>query len=77
MDKENHKFPKEGTPTYLKYIGVAFQMLVTIGLGLWIGYFFDQKTSWDFPVWLLTGFVLSTSIVFYQLFKSISSDKNS
>jgi hypothetical protein len=64
------------TPDYIRFIGVAFQMMTIIALGTWVGYYFDQKNSIVFPVWLLTGCLIATGVAFYQLFKSLPKDNS-
>jgi len=73
-DKESSSDNK--TPDYVRFMGVAFQMMAIIALGTWAGYYFDQKNSRNFPVWLLTGCLLSTAVAFYQLFKSLPKDNS-
>jgi F0F1-type ATP synthase assembly protein I len=69
--------PENKTPDYIKFVGLAFQMMAIIALGTWIGYYFDQQNDWVFPVWLLTGCLISIVLAFYQLFKSLPKDKSS
>lgn len=64
------------TPDYIRFIGLAFQMMAIIALGTWIGHYFDQKNSINFPVWLLTGCFIAIGVVFYQLFKSLPKDNS-
>ncbi len=39
---------------YVKYSGLAFQLMATIGLGVWGGMKIDQWTGWKFPVFTVT-----------------------
>ncbi|WP_114748005.1 AtpZ/AtpI family protein [Pleomorphovibrio marinus] len=68
------KSPPEPTPSFIKYTGLAFQMLTIIALGTWLGHLIDQKAEFKFPVGLLAGCLLSTLLAFYQLFKSLPKD---
>ncbi|WP_245189695.1 AtpZ/AtpI family protein [Lunatimonas salinarum] len=71
------KIPREkDTPGYVRFIGLAFQMMALIGLGGYLGHRLDDNTTYSFPVWLLTGSFLGTLIAFYQLFKSLPTDRN-
>ncbi|MEX0883385.1 MAG: AtpZ/AtpI family protein [Cyclobacteriaceae bacterium] len=69
-----NKSPQTDRPVYVKYFGLAFQMLAVIGLGTYIGYLLHIRSGMHFPLWLLTFCFLSIAIAFYQLFKSIESD---
>ncbi|HSC52103.1 MAG TPA: AtpZ/AtpI family protein [Phnomibacter sp.] len=33
----------------LRYAGLAFQFMVTIGLGIWLGTWLDRKFGFSFP----------------------------
>lgn len=77
MTTEKERFSGNKTPDYIRFVGVAFQMMAIIALGTWIGFYFDQKNAWNFPVWLLTGCLLSICVAFYQLFKSLPKDNSS
>ncbi|MCC5937733.1 MAG: AtpZ/AtpI family protein [Lunatimonas sp.] len=68
--------PQKNTPDYIRFIGLAFQMMALIGLGGYLGHRLDAQTSYSFPVWLLTGSFLGTLIAFYQLFKSLPPNRD-
>jgi TRAP-type C4-dicarboxylate transport system permease small subunit len=60
--------------TYLKYSGLAIQMVVTIGVAGFIGYWLDQQIGWKFPL-LLMLFVLSALFgIIYGIIKSSKED---
>ena len=51
---ENQKNPKQSQLNeYLKYTGLAFQMLGAIGLAVWAGWELDQYLGLRFPVFLI------------------------
>jgi hypothetical protein len=77
MTTDKRRPSESKTPDYIRFIGVAFQMMAIIALGTWIGYYFDQKNSLNFPVWLLSGCLISIAVAFYQLFKSLPKDNSS
>lgn len=64
-----------GTPTYVKYIGLSFQLFAVIGGGTYLGWWIQQKSEIKFPVWLLLFCFLSIALAFYQLWSSIRADK--
>lgn len=56
--------------SYLKYTGLAMQMVVTIGVAGYIGYWLDQQIGWRFPV-LLMLFVLGALFgIIYGIIRS-------
>ena len=59
--------------TYLRYSGLAMQMVVTLGVAGLIGYWLDQQIGWKFPVLLLL-FVFAA--LFGILYGIIKSSKN-
>jgi hypothetical protein len=57
---------------YLKYSGLAFQLLFAIGLFGWLGYLLDQYLHLEFPAFMLTfGFAAFGGMMF-QLYRSIN-----
>ena len=37
-----------------KYLGLAFQFLASIAVGLWLGWWIDGKTGWTIPVFTMS-----------------------
>jgi hypothetical protein len=64
-------------PTYLKYIGLSFQLFVIIGGGTWFGWYLQQKSSMKFPVWILLFCLISVVISFYSLYVNLKNDDKS
>lgn len=59
---------------YLRYSGLALQMLITIGLLGWLGYKADQYFGNKYPFIMLTlGFVGFAGSL-YQVYRSINRD---
>lgn len=75
MGKELKRKAESGTPAYVKYIGLSFQLFGVIGGGTWFGWWLQQKSDMKFPYWLLLFCFASIGIAFYQLWVSIRSDK--
>jgi Putative F0F1-ATPase subunit Ca2+/Mg2+ transporter len=65
---------KEDKPTnsFLKFSGLGLQMLVTIGLGAWLGHKLDQYLELKFPVFLLTFVFVLFGGVMYQLYRMLN-----
>ena len=56
--------------SYLKYSGLAFQMLLIIGIPVAVGVLIDQNTSYRFPLFTIIFVLISLSGVIYWLIKS-------
>lgn len=76
MAADNDGSSGNKSPEYIRFIGLGFQMMTIIALGTWAGYYVDQLNSWNFPVWLLTGCLLSIGVAFYQLFNNLPKDNS-
>jgi len=62
-------------PSYVKYIGLAFQMFGVIGLGVWAGLEVQKRSGMKFPLWLLLFVFFSIAVAFYQLYLLIKADE--
>ncbi|MCS5490643.1 AtpZ/AtpI family protein [Algoriphagus limi] len=69
------KKPVPNPPTFVKYIGLSFQLFAIIGAGTWFGWWVQQKSDMKFPVWLLLFSFLSVFVAFYQLWLSMKQDR--
>jgi F0F1-type ATP synthase assembly protein I len=69
MDSANKPNPANN---YVKYSGLAFQLLGGIGLSGWLGYLLDQYLQVSFPVFMLVfGFIFFVGMM-YQLYRTIN-----
>jgi hypothetical protein len=74
-DSKSNKDKSPGNyPTFVKYIGLSFQLFAIIGGGTWLGWWIQQRSDMEFPVWILFFSFLSVFIAFYQLWLSIKRD---
>lgn len=71
-EREKEKV-KKGTNTYLKWSGLAFQLLGGIGLFGWLGYRLDQYLHLNFPVFMLVFGFLVFGAIMYQVYKSVKN----
>lgn len=62
---------KQPVNTYLKYSGLAFQLLATIGIFGWLGYKLDQYLSLKFPAFMLLFGFLGFGAMMIQLYRSL------
>ena len=44
---------KENVEGYAKYSGIAFQMIASIGLFVWLGTYLDKRMDTSQPYWTL------------------------
>jgi F0F1-type ATP synthase assembly protein I len=58
--------------SYLKYSGLAIQLLAAIGLSGWIGYKIDQWLEFRYPIFMLTLGFLGFGGIMYQVYRSIN-----
>lgn len=62
--------------SYLKYSGLAFQLLAAIGVFGWLGYKLDQYLKIKFPAFmLLFGFAAFVGMM-YQIYRSINKNNS-
>lgn len=57
---------------YLKYSGLALQLLLTIAVCGWIGYKADQFMGNKYPVFMLILGFLGFGGTMYQLYRSVN-----
>jgi len=58
----------------LKYSGLGIQMLVSIGVGAWLGLKLDKYLALKFPVFLITFVFVIFGGIMYQLYRSLNKD---
>lgn len=56
---------------YQRYIGAAFQMLVTILLGVWLGRYLDGYFELEKPWFTLALALFSIVVAMYALIRSL------
>jgi Putative F0F1-ATPase subunit Ca2+/Mg2+ transporter len=65
---------KKPVNNFLKFSGLGVQMLVSIGIGAWLGMKLDQYLGLQFPVFLLTFVFVIFGGLMYQLYRSLNQD---
>jgi hypothetical protein len=60
--------------TYLKYSGLAFQLLGAIAFFGWLGYKVDQWLELQFPAFMLLLGFLAFGGMMYQVYRSINKE---
>lgn len=59
---------------YLKYSGLAIQLLAAIGIFGWLGYWLDQYLNIRFPAFMLLFGFAAFGGMMYQIYRSINRD---
>ncbi|WP_298740108.1 AtpZ/AtpI family protein [uncultured Chitinophaga sp.] len=59
----------DGNKLLLRYAGLAFQMMATLGLAIFVGYKIDQRTGWPFPVFMIIFSLLGLTLLLWQIIK--------
>ena len=65
---------KKPVNAYMKYSGLAFQLLGSMGVLGWLGYKLDQKLSFEFPVFMLLFGFLAFGAMLYKVYKSLKEE---
>ena len=60
---------------YLKYSGLAVQLLAAIGVAGLIGHKIDQWRGLKFPVWMLILGFLGFAGTLYQVYRSVNKEE--
>jgi hypothetical protein len=74
MEERPQPNKKKPVSSYMKYSGLAFQLLGSMAIFGWLGYKLDQKLSLEFPAFMLLFGFLAFGSVMYQVYKSINQE---
>jgi F0F1-type ATP synthase assembly protein I len=66
---------KENVESYAKYSGIAFQMIVSIGLFVWLGTYLDKKMETSQPYWTLGLTVMAVVASMISVIKNFLAKK--
>lgn len=70
MDEDKNK----STSSYIKYVGVAFQMLATIGVFAFVGYKIDEYKNIDNYIFTATLGLIGVGTSLYQVIRSLNKN---
>jgi F0F1-type ATP synthase assembly protein I len=59
----------------LRYTGLAFQMMATLGIAVFAGYKIDQRIGWSFPLFLIILSLLALVLILRQIIKDTSRNE--
>ena len=64
-DNPSKRQKEEPNSSLMRYMGLATQFFVSIGVGLWLGLKLDQYLSFDTPVliWVLPLLIVVSSLI--------------
>ncbi|SOD20497.1 AtpZ/AtpI family protein [Pedobacter xixiisoli] len=63
------------TPNYIKYSGIAFQMLATIGVFVFVGYKLDEHQHIDNSLFTAVFGIVGVAASLYQVIRSLNKEK--
>ncbi len=64
----------QGPPTWVKYMGLSFQLFAIIGGGTALGWWIQQQSGMKFPLWLLLCTFSAVALAFYSLWRSMRQE---
>jgi len=65
---------KENSNSFLKYSSLGLQIVVTLGVGAWLGLKLDRYFELTFPVFLLTFVFTLFGGIMYQLYRTLNKE---
>lgn len=65
---------KKSPNSFIKYSGLGLQMLVTMGVGAWLGRKLDQYLELKYPVFLITFIFVLFGGLMVQLYRTLNKD---
>jgi hypothetical protein len=72
VDKDPLKITPEKNKSFVQYSGIAFQMLGTIGLGVWIGLKLDEWQQNPRHIWTIVLSLTAIGASLYLFIKQLT-----
>jgi Sec-independent protein secretion pathway component TatC len=66
MSPKNNQKPKKKFDDFIRYSGLAFEMAVIMGFGVWLGIKIDDWLNFEFPAFTLGLMILSVLAAIYH-----------
>lgn len=66
--------PKKPQVDYLRYSGLAFQLIVLISAGAWLGDSLDERMQTQQPYWTAAFSLVGVLAGMYQLYRDLTKD---
>lgn len=75
MTKQNKPKNKgAGYNAYAKYSSLAVQMVLTLGIAIYLGWLLDSYLELKWPLFMILSLLIATGGVFFMLYRSIQKD---
>ncbi|MFP4090663.1 MAG: AtpZ/AtpI family protein [Cyclobacteriaceae bacterium] len=71
---DQKKHSQEQLKTYVRYSGLAFQMMAVLGLAVWGGLKLDDSVGNDFPLFMITFALLAFVASLIVTIRSLPKD---
>lgn len=71
-DPSSRKKKQKPSNLLLRYAGLAFQMMATLGVAVWLGYLLDKKVDTGFPLFMIIFSLLALALLLWQIVKDTS-----
>lgn len=75
-NKDQEQKPKEQLNTYARFTGIGFQMLVTIGLGAYVGVKLDEHYPNQYSAYTIICSLFFIAIALYSVIKQVTNFTN-
>ncbi len=72
MEDPSSKKKQKPSNLLLRYAGLAFQMMASLGVALWLGYLLDKKVNIGFPLFMIIFSLLALALLLWQIVKDTS-----
>jgi len=59
---------------YAKYASLAIQIVLTLGIAIYVGWLLDNYLESTFPLFIILFLLIATAAVFYMLYREIQKD---
>jgi len=73
--KSGHVPQKGKINAYLKYSGLAFQLVAVVCLGLYLGRWIDSKIQLEKPVFTMLLVIVFFALFLYKLYDDLKNDQ--
>lgn len=64
-----------GKNNMMRYAGLGGQLLATLAAATWLGWFIDEKTAWNFPLFIIILPLLALVFSLWKLIKELDKPK--
>lgn len=59
----------------MRYAGLGAQMMGTLAAATWLGWFIDEKTTWNFPLFIIILPLVALVFSLWKLIKVLDKPK--